>query len=202
MKNPTFIIFILCIVFNSYSQEKGTFTDPREGKTYKTVKIGNQTWMAENLSFKADSSCWCYNDSIKYCEIFGKLYNWKTAKNVCPSRWHLPSNEEWTILINFLGWRHIVGGMLKSTTTWLCPNTGANPFTVADNSSGFTALPGGCTYNIRGEFYGIGVSGNWWSSTECHVVGNPSAFCWYILYNGGYVEKSDYPINHGYSVRC
>ena len=77
----------------------GSFTDPRDGKTYKTVKIGNQVWMAENLNYDAGSGSWCYED----CSQYGRLYNWETAKGVAPQGWHLPSKSEFETLLNNLG---------------------------------------------------------------------------------------------------
>jgi hypothetical protein len=72
-----------------------TFTDSRDGKTYKTIKIGSQIWMAENLAFKASSGCWAYDDDKSNVEKHGYLYDWNAAKTTCPAGWHVPSDEEW-----------------------------------------------------------------------------------------------------------
>ena len=80
-----------------------TFTDLRDGKTYKTVKIGTQTWMAENLAYKAINGCWAYNNDENNISKYGLLYNNETAIIACPSGWHLPSEKELEILINYLG---------------------------------------------------------------------------------------------------
>jgi uncharacterized protein (TIGR02145 family) len=139
------------------------FPDSRDGKTYSTVIIGTQCWMAQNLNYQTGNS-WCYNDNTLYCNTYGRLYDWQTALGACPSGWHLPSDAEWTILANFLGGEGIAGGKMKETGTthWTSPNVGAT------NSSGFTGLPGGyrLNYGSYGIFYSIGDNGYFQSSTE------------------------------------
>ena len=176
------------------SIERGTFTDSRDGKTYKTVKIGTQVWMAENLSYKTDNGCWAYNDDQSNVSIYGYLYNWETAKQVCPSGWHLPSDAEWTQLTTYLGGEGVAGGKLKETGTahWKSPNTGAT------NASGFTAVPAGYRSG-SGAFYGIGYDGDWWSSSEDDTDG---AWCRSLSYDSGGVGRSDGHESNGFSVRC
>jgi uncharacterized protein (TIGR02145 family) len=108
-----------------------TFTDPRDGQVYKTVKIGDQTWFAENLNYKG----LCYDNDPNNCEIFGSL-----GYPLCPSGWHLPKKEEFQILIDELGGENLAGGKMKSLSYWKEPNLGAT------NESRFYALP-------AGEFY-------------------------------------------------
>jgi len=105
MKNKTLLmtIAIFTIAFSISAQEKGTFTDARDNKTYKTVKIGTQTWMAENLAFKAPSGCWAYNNDDGNVTQYGYLYDWKTAISSCPTGWHLPTKEEYKEMLTNVG---------------------------------------------------------------------------------------------------
>lgn len=196
-------------------QETGIFTDSRDGKTYKTIKIGNQTWMAENLSYKATSGCWAYNDDISNVKTYGYLYDWETAKKSCPEGWHLPTDSEWHTLITYLGGedgsgkshtvivnkkgntdlsdKDVSGGKLKSTTGWVSPNIGAT------NSSGFSALPGGDRNFMSSTYRHIGKIGMWWSATEAQNIS-----AWYRNIDSDFsqISRSDYYKNDGISVRC
>lgn len=120
---------------SSSEPAEGSFTDSRDGKTYKTVTIGNQIWMAENLNYKTDSS-FCYNDSAEYCSKYGRLYIWDAAMNACPEGWHLPDTTEWVTLITAVGGKSTAGKMLKSTSGWNSDGNGTDDF-------GFTVLPAG-----------------------------------------------------------
>ena len=124
----------------------GTFTDARDGQVYKTVKIGNQVWMAENLRYKADGSRRSYEKTFTE-EEYGRLYTWEQAMKACPKGWHLPSDEEWKELelhlgmseeeVNKMYWRGDIASKLKSTSGWLCDSRNGN----GDNSSGFNLIP-------------------------------------------------------------
>lgn len=95
----TIITIAFTISFISVNaQTNSSFNDMRDGKSYKTLKAGNQIWMTENLSFKTANGSWCYENKTENCNKYGRLYNWETAKKACPKGWHLPSNEEWKIL--------------------------------------------------------------------------------------------------------
>jgi OOP family OmpA-OmpF porin len=140
---------------------KGSFKDSRDGKTYNTIKIGTQTWMAENLAYKAGSGCWAYEDKPANVVTYGYLYNWETAKKVCPSGWHTPSYEEWAILNRFLAPDSVAGGKLKESGAahWKNSNT------AATNETGYTALPGG-QRNEDGSYSQVGFTGSWWTTTD------------------------------------
>ena len=170
------------------------FADPRDGKIYKTVQIGNQLWMAENLNYYTSDS-WCYDNNSSNCVTYGRLYTWETAKTVCPAGWHLPSDAEWSTLADYLGGADAAGGKLKETGTkhWSSLNPGA------DNGSGFTALPGG-SRSGDGSFIYIGYYGFWWSSTE-----GSSSVAWNRHRYSSYTELyryTDFWKGYGFSVRC
>jgi uncharacterized protein (TIGR02145 family) len=158
-----------------------------DGNIYHTVKIGTQVWMVENLNVshfrngdilpeaKTDEDwqearknkqlAWCYYDNKpENGKIYGKLYNWyavNDSRGLAPLGWHIPTDEEWTMLTDFLGGTSVAGGKMKEvgTSHWKSPNTSA------DNSSGFTALPGG-SHHFTGSYNYIGNHGYWWSTTE------------------------------------
>jgi len=135
-----------------------TFTDSRDGKQYKKVTIGRQTWMAENLNYAASGSK-CYDNKESNCQKYGRLYNWNTAKSVCPSGWHLPSKAEWEVLTATVGGEETEGKYLKTTRGWDSSN-GVDAF-------GFSALPGGSGYpGDHSDDQYIGTHGNWWISSE------------------------------------
>jgi len=200
MKTKSLLIVIVAVMIaiNSLAQSTNTFTDSRDGKTYKTVKIGTQTWMAENLAFRTSSGCWAYNNNQSNVINYGYLYNWSTANEGCPSGWHLPSATEWNKLNSFLG-EGVSGGKLKESgiTHWNNPNVGAT------NESGFTALPGGSRTSNSGETYfeDLRRVGYWWSSTKDNN-GAPTGrqlWCGDVSLNG---NGGMPPEQTGFSVRC
>lgn len=174
--------------------DDGTFTDARDGKKYKTVKIGNQVWMAANLAYNTSSGCWAYDNNNDNIGTYGYLYTWEAAVSAAPPGWHLASDAEWTTLIDFLGGAGIAGGKLKEagTSHWLSPNTNA------DNSSGFSALPGGFRTS-DGSFYYLHEGGNWWSSTESTTS---HAYNRYLGRSTGEAGRSSENKSIGQSVRC
>jgi uncharacterized protein (TIGR02145 family) len=179
--------------FTSQGFINDTFTDPRDGQVYKTVTIGTQTWFAENLNYTTSNSWW-YNNSSANGDIYGRLYTWDAAENACPPGWHLPSDGEWTQLIDYLGGSSVAGGKLKETGTthWVSPNEGAT------NETGFTALPGGNRLE-NGSFYLIGYFGKWWSATE-DSDNNVWQFIMYDYLSS--VNKVSSNKENGVSVRC
>jgi uncharacterized protein (TIGR02145 family)/uncharacterized repeat protein (TIGR02543 family) len=137
--------------------------DSRDGKEYKTVEIGNQVWMAENLNYDAEGSK-CYGNKPANCAKYGRLYDWKTAMTACPTGWHLPDDEEWKTLEDAVGGSSApIGQKLASKRGWENGN-GTDDF-------GFSALPGG--FGGSG-FDFVGFYGDWWSATE-----NDDNTAWY-----------------------
>lgn len=117
-----------------------TITDLRDAQVYDIVKIGNQTWMADNLNYDTGTGSFYYgNNQVTYEVPYGRLYTYDAAQDACPTGWHLPNEGDWNELITYLGGTSVAGGKLKATGTfyWNSPNT------CATNETGFTALPGG-----------------------------------------------------------
>jgi len=193
MKKVSIILFLFICFIISNAQQNGTFKDPRDGKIYKTVKIGAQTWFVENISYKVNNGCWAYDDDERNVTIYGLMYTWESAMNVCPSGWHLPSDQEWTILSDFLGGEQIAGGKLKSINLWVSPNISAS------NSSGFKALPGGGRRDTDGVFGDIGLNGIWWTSTKRE---NENAWIRLLNANVGEIIQNGLNQSFGCSVRC
>ena len=137
--------------------EYGKIVDERDGQTYKTVKIGEQWWMAENLNYEMDSS-FCYKDSAIYCDKYGRLYSWSAAMKACPSDWHLPSVDEIHTLIDPIGGSWDAGDELKSTTGW---DDGLN----GKDSYGFNALPVGYKDQL-GMYSDEGHITYFWTSSD------------------------------------
>jgi Fibrobacter succinogenes major domain (Fib_succ_major). len=216
-----FSITLFCIGLNGLKAQ--TISDI-DGNVYKTITIGNQVWMKENLKttkyndgkaiplvkddmvwkeLTTPAFCWNNNDETANKNKYGALYNWYTVNTnkLCPRGWHVPANAEWTILTTYLGGESVAGGKLKETGTthWESPNTGAT------NEKGFTALPGG-SRNYAGAFNYTGSNviffrsnGCWWSSTGL------SDFNAYYrrLYNSLSEVYSSLSVKQfGYSIRC
>ena len=198
---------------------KGAMTDERDGQTYKTVTIGAQTWMAENLNFGTDGSV-CYNDSAEYCAKYGRLYQWSDAmdcvgrwsnvgkgcgsfgtcepegavRGVCPEGWHLPTKKEWEILFAAAGGKNSAGAKLRSSSGWKNDRNGTDDYS-------FTAVPAGAmgiwakeTFINGGDYAFI------WSSTE---KGSFDAYYVYLKFGSEEAAFNTYhPKDFWHSVRC
>ncbi|MBO7513415.1 MAG: fibrobacter succinogenes major paralogous domain-containing protein [Fibrobacter sp.] len=204
-------ILIAFLAVSGFAATQGTLIDKRDGKKYKTVKIGDQTWMAENLNYNAASS-FCYNNRECNCAKYGRLYTWAVAvgkseeacgyghtcsllsdniQGVCPDGWHLPSKVEWEILFYAVGGKDVAGMKLKSTSDWKENGNG-------DDAFGYSALPAGNRLN-NGFYRNEGYYANFWSSSE-----DDSYLAYYMgLYYGSDNADPNYDSkNDGLSVRC
>jgi len=183
---------------NSAGGNSKFFTDSRDGKQYKIVTIGKQTWMAENMNYDAFKSK-CYDNNSVNCDKYGRLYNWHTAKMLaCPEGWHLPSNMEWDKLYRFADGTKgtespynskTAGKFLKATSGWKNNGNG-------DDKYGFSALPGGGG-DSEGNFGGVGTDGNWWGSDGDYGAGRRG-----MSYYGEYTQYDNGDKSILYSVRC
>ncbi|MCL1957465.1 MAG: fibrobacter succinogenes major paralogous domain-containing protein [Fibromonadales bacterium] len=183
---------------NGTMKQYGSVTD-KGGKTYKTVVIGEQTWMAQNLNYNADGSR-CYKLEEANCTTYGRLYNWKQAtSNICPSGWHLPSDVEWGTFLMFidsgcklLGDCPMAGKLLKTTSGWDNNGNGTNAY-------GFAALPSGKYISADGSI-DIGKSGTWWTSTESSGTAASGRRIEYD--KDGTLRIGNLSKDYFYSVRC
>jgi uncharacterized protein (TIGR02145 family) len=220
----------------------------------QTVVIGSQVWMTKNLDVvtfrngdtipqaKTDAEweaagenmqpAWCYyNNDLKNGTKYGKLYNGYAVydpRGIAPLGYHIPTNAEWTILIDYLGGKNVAGKKMKNTSGWYsygsksCPNcvdwnaeyrkkvpchtckdTRRVDASIGTNSSGFSGLPGGSRFP-NGLFFGIGAVGDWWSTTENHYKDFYYRSLYFNSFDGYVVITSGFPVSKssGYSVRC
>ena len=186
-----------------------------DGNVYHTITIGTQVWMVENLkttkyndgtaiplvtdnaawrNLTTPGYCWYINNSIYKNTPYGALYNWYAVNTgkLAPTGWHVPTDSEWTVLINYLGGNSVAGGKLKDSTYWTSTNT------CATNTTGFSAIPSGFR-NYDGTFNNMGDYGYWWGAStagdfiiswDCSVSDISS-----FLRNGNIFD-------YGFSIRC
>jgi uncharacterized protein (TIGR02145 family) len=179
----------------------GTFTDSRDGKVYKSVKIGTQTWMAQNLDYNASGSK-CQENSDANCTKYGRLYDWATAKTACPTGWHIPSDAEWGALMQFVNPKCSptyddcadAGKLLKATSGW---NDYRGQSGNGTDDYGFSALPGGCISGVH--FDDVGNFGHWWSATEYNA---DKAYSWLVSYSYEDLRRNRLDKSSLRSVRC
>ena len=177
MTKQHFFILLSILLFSllGIAQSTDTFTDLRDGQTYKTfsvknAKLGTVVWMAENLNYKVEGS-YAYDGNESNRNEFGLLYTWEAAKEACPNGWHLPTDNEWSMLVSAFGGTDKAGEALKSINGWNEEGNGTN-------SSGFNALPGGIRRNNGYDV--MGYLGYWWSSTPTGEEGK--AWEWNMHY--------------------
>jgi len=230
-----FSLVLILVLYSGCTSQTNTSTDTSEnvapistpifpdsitdisGNNYKTVTIGTQVWMAENLKTTKYSDgtdipmiedagiwedlttpayCWYNNDEAAYKDTYGALYNWHAVKTgkLCPTGWHVPNYDEWSVLMNYLGGKHIAGSKLKESglVHWKAPNEDAS------NESGFTALPGG----FRGydaDFIFMGENASFWSTAWYNTFDAKSSGMHYKFRK---FHRFNYGKDFGLSVRC
>jgi uncharacterized protein (TIGR02145 family) len=233
-KQNAFLVYRLIIMVVGLSlatgctkpESKNLFTEFEpvsdcDGNSYKTVKIGKQIWMAENLrttkysngdpiqevsvdtnwaKLTAGAYCW-YNNDLANKTIFGALYNWfsvQDSRHIAPTGWHVPTDAEWTILESYLGGGSVAGGKMKSSAIWKNSSTGG------DNSSGFTAFPGGYRNGVYGTYEQMNIQTYWWSATESELIVIDVKSAWFRVVGYNYTALSRTTINErsGFSLRC
>ena len=205
MKQHTFaLLATLFFTQAGITQSTGTFTDSRDGQTYKTISFKNTltgttvTWMAQNLDYKMQGS-YAYDEKESNRKELGLLYTWEAAKKACPKGWHLATDSEWSMLVNQFGGAYKAGAALKSTKGW---DEGGN----GTNSSGFNALPGGQRRPDGSRNVLMGSLGFWWTSTPTGEKGK--VWEWNLHYGGtdqqlkSKVFRFDANVFGGLSVRC
>jgi uncharacterized protein (TIGR02145 family) len=170
----------------------GTFTDDSDGKTYRTIKIDGQTWMAQNLDYEMSdgTGSWCYENSADSCAKYGRLYNWATAKMACPIGWRLPSNQDWEALVSYADGSSSAGKKLKSVNGWK-----SHGGIAATDELGFSALPGGYRTD-GGLFTSVGEKGYWWIRAPADAYGLG------MTYDRNTAETNGFDKGNGFSVRC
>ncbi len=209
--------FLLSVLSCSKSDTSSPPVTDIDGNTYRTARIGEQTWMAQNLktvtlsdgtaipvvsdpagwsTLETPGCCWYNNDGDSIKKIYGALYNFYAAGSgkLCPKGWHVPSDIDWNKLRDFLGDTLTAGGRLKEEGIlhWKTPNTGA------DNNTGFSALPAGIRY-FEGTYSSISSFASFWSSTEYN-----SSKAWYfsLYYSDSVALMNTTSRKDGFSVRC
>ena len=199
------------------SDKYGEVLDERDGQVYKTIEIGSQTWLAQNLNYKKGKS-WCYKNESDSCLKYGVLYSWATAidslvlitnlgqdcgykkkctlpskvQGICPDGWHLPDTTEWSNLFKAAGGKSAAGTNLKSQTGWYAHGNGTDLV-------GFAALPAGYRTNYDEKYNRITEQTCFWNATE-----GDASYTHYVdfHYNDEQASFGFYLKNSGYSVRC
>ncbi|MBR6855088.1 MAG: hypothetical protein IKN03_06805 [Fibrobacter sp.] len=194
-----FILLSVCIAAAApakKSPSKNKFKDPRDGHTYRIVKIGNHNWLAENLTYKTRGS-YCYNDDNENCHKYGRLYTWKAAMNACPTGWRLPDRKDWNFLSKYLGASKKNGFRVKQAGQRICfgNNEMWSPYCEATKSS----------FNVPGQsdahfaYEDMDKSAFFWTATEeTTYIAN---FVTIGGYNERYAERA-IEENNAFSVRC
>jgi uncharacterized protein (TIGR02145 family) len=171
--------------------QSGMFVDNRDNQQYKYIKVGDQTWMAQNLNYQTSAGSWCYDNSSTNCSNFGRLYSFNAAMNVCPLGWHLPSDLEWKNFENIMQGNDVnldIGDLITITGKSVNPQS-INKFNVV--------LGGWRSY--KGSYYRLGFSTNFWTSSS-----ENKTYAWSRKIDNSTqrIFRDSYDKESGFSVRC
>jgi len=202
-----FAIAALTFLLSACSE---SFTDSRDGRSYNVVKIGDLTWMVENLNYETETSV-CPDGDSRNCKRLGRLYSWAEAKSVCPDGWRLPTKEDFEALVAATSGevaqsssQSRAGLALKSRDGWFKKGNGSDEF-------GFNALPAGYRVAISkaddgtisgGKFDGIGGYAYFWSATEDPENPESNAYYLFLAFNSKSASVNSFSKNDLRSVRC
>jgi uncharacterized protein (TIGR02145 family) len=182
--------------------DTGRFTDSRDKISYRCTHIGSQVWMAENLKFNSPKECYYYENATFNGTKYGMLYNWKTAQEVCPAGWHLPSDNEWEMLAqnislakgpflkDSVNWDE-VGRVLKAPSGWPSGCNGTDDFA-------FSVLPAGYRFSA-GTYYSLHFSGYFWTASQTE---DGDGVFRYVNHSSNRLYRDTEMKIRAYSVRC
>jgi uncharacterized protein (TIGR02145 family) len=183
--HTSLVIASLAFLLSACSE---SFTDPRDGQSYDVVKIGDLTWMTENLSYETETSA-CPDGDSRNCKRLGRLYTWAEAKTVCPEGWRLPTKSDFAQLLT----QPNAGAALKSRDGWFKKGNGSDEF-------GFNALPAG--YGTDGRFNGIGGYAYFWSADEDAENPESNAYYLFLSFSSDAASLNSFAKEDYRSVRC
>lgn len=179
-------------------ENSGVYTDPRDGQVYRTIKIDDRVWMAQNMNFPMKGNSWCYDDKDSYCSRGGRLYDFAGARDVCPKGWHLPRDREFTEMLTNLTRCYSgvhtckdFGKKLKAKVGW-DGEKGVDEYGFAVYSTGFR--------DAKGAYQGMGGYSGFWTNQSGRVETN---YIWVLEKDAGNMQRIFAPSkSHGYAVRC
>lgn len=186
-------IFVFTVALGFAVSSAGELVDSRDGQVYRTIKVGNIEWMAQNMNHKTKESL-CYKKNKQNCTTYGRLYSWDDAMGAaCPDGWNLPSIDDVNALLKTVGGEEVAATALKAKDGWFGGGNGLD-------NIGFSALPGGSVSN-KGVFDGEKKEGGFWSSDEAAGAGVAVLQMNYFGKNVQYAARRFNP-RYGFSVRC
>jgi len=168
----------------------GTLTDSRNGRTYGTMKAGAKTWMTDNINIETGNS-WCYDNDTSSCYAYGRLYDWETAKTVCPQGWRLPTIKEWGVFLKAVN---------DKDAAYKRARAKESNDDDADNYPNLPLILGGGHYRIGGEYANIGGYSYWWAAAE--KSNQYAAYYRYVNYGNENIADNFDLREYGFSVRC